>query len=51
MIDAAYRAESRRVLATLIRLLGGFELAEEAGGVVDNGAAAGDQVQPLGSRT
>ena len=30
MIDAVYRAESRRVLATLIRLLGGFELAEEA---------------------
>ena len=30
MIDAVYCAESRRVLATLIRLLGGFELAEEA---------------------
>jgi RNA polymerase sigma-70 factor, ECF subfamily len=29
-VDAIYRAESRRVLATLIRLLGGFELAEEA---------------------
>ncbi|WP_210185600.1 RNA polymerase sigma factor [Bauldia litoralis] len=29
-IEAIYRAESRRVLATLIRLLGGFELAEEA---------------------
>ena len=29
-MDAVYRAESRRVLATLIRLLGGFELAEEA---------------------
>jgi len=30
-VDAAYRAESRRVLATLIRLLGGdFDLAEEA---------------------
>jgi len=30
-IDAVYRAESRRVLATLIRLLNGdFELAEEA---------------------
>jgi RNA polymerase sigma-70 factor (ECF subfamily) len=28
--DAVYRAESRCVLATLIRLLGGFELAEEA---------------------
>ena len=30
MIDAVYRAESRRVLATLIRLLGDFDLAEEA---------------------
>jgi RNA polymerase sigma-70 factor (ECF subfamily) len=29
-VDAIYRSESRRVLATLIRLLGGFELAEEA---------------------
>ncbi|MET0379245.1 MAG: sigma-70 family RNA polymerase sigma factor, partial [Spongiibacteraceae bacterium] len=29
-IDALYRDESRRVLATLIRLLGDFELAEEA---------------------
>lgn len=29
-IDAIYRMESRAVLATLIRLLGGFELAEEA---------------------
>ncbi|MFZ1202344.1 MAG: RNA polymerase sigma factor [Desulfobacterales bacterium] len=29
-IDRVYRAESRRVLATLIRLLGDFELAEEA---------------------
>ena len=30
MLDAVYRAESRRVLATLIRLLGDFDLAEEA---------------------
>jgi RNA polymerase sigma-70 factor (ECF subfamily) len=30
IIDAVYRAESRRVLATLIRLLGDFDLAEEA---------------------
>jgi RNA polymerase sigma-70 factor (ECF subfamily) len=30
MVEALYRAESRRVLATLIRLLGDFELAEEA---------------------
>lgn len=29
-IDTLYRNESRRVLATLIRLLGDFELAEEA---------------------
>ena len=29
-IDSLYRRESRRVLATLIRLLGDFELAEEA---------------------
>ena len=29
-IESIYRAESRRVLATLIRLLGDFELAEEA---------------------
>lgn len=29
-VDDVYRAESRRVLATLIRLLGDFELAEEA---------------------
>ncbi|HET7470299.1 MAG TPA: RNA polymerase sigma factor [Gemmatimonadales bacterium] len=29
-VDAIYRADSRRVLATLIRLLGDFERAEEA---------------------
>ncbi|OLC71311.1 MAG: RNA polymerase subunit sigma-24 [Gemmatimonadetes bacterium 13_1_40CM_4_69_8] len=29
-VDAVYRSDSRRVLATLIRLLGDFELAEEA---------------------
>src|ERR1700746_3255684 len=29
-IAAVYRAESRRILATLIRLLGDFDLAEEA---------------------
>ena len=28
--DAVYRAESRRVFATLVRLLGDFDLAEEA---------------------
>jgi RNA polymerase sigma-70 factor, ECF subfamily len=30
MIDDIYRLESRRILATLIRLLGDFDLAEEA---------------------
>jgi RNA polymerase sigma-70 factor, ECF subfamily len=30
MVDEVYRSESRRVLATLIRLLGDFDLAEEA---------------------
>jgi RNA polymerase sigma-70 factor (ECF subfamily) len=29
-VESAFRAESRRVLATLIRLLGDFDLAEEA---------------------
>jgi len=29
-VDAVYQSESRRVLATLIRLLGDFDLAEEA---------------------
>ena len=29
-LEAAYRTQSRRVLATLIRLLGGFDRAEEA---------------------
>jgi RNA polymerase sigma-70 factor, ECF subfamily len=30
LVDAVYRSESRQVLATLIRLLGDFEAAEEA---------------------
>ena len=30
VVDAVYRGDSRRVLATLIRLLGDFDLAEEA---------------------
>jgi RNA polymerase sigma-70 factor, ECF subfamily len=30
ILEAAYRTKARRVLATLIRLLGGFEAAEEA---------------------
>jgi RNA polymerase sigma-70 factor (ECF subfamily) len=29
-VDAVYQSESRRVLATLIRLLGDFDVAEEA---------------------
>src|SRR3982751_333649 len=29
-IETVYRAESRRVFATLVRLLGDFDLAEEA---------------------
>src|SRR6476620_827790 len=29
-IDALYRADSRRVFATLVRILGDFDLAEEA---------------------
>src|SRR5499433_3016880 len=29
-VDAVYRAESRRVFATLVRLLGDFDVAEEA---------------------
>jgi RNA polymerase sigma-70 factor (ECF subfamily) len=29
-VDAVYRSESRRILATLIRLLGDFELADDA---------------------
>lgn len=40
-VDSVYRTESRRVLATLIRLLGDFELAEEA--VHDAFAAAIEQ--------
>ena len=30
MVDVVYRSDSRRVLATLIRVLGDFDLAEEA---------------------
>lgn len=40
-IEAVYRAESRRVLASLIRLLGGMEAAEEA--LHDAFAAAAQQ--------
>src|SRR3954468_3203884 len=30
IVDGVYRAESRRVFATLVRLLGDFDVAEEA---------------------
>src|SRR5438094_6537834 len=30
LLDDVYRSESRRILATLIRLLGDFDLAEDA---------------------
>ena len=30
IVDGIYRSESRRVFATLIRLLGDFDIAEEA---------------------
>jgi RNA polymerase sigma-70 factor (ECF subfamily) len=40
-LEAAYRNDARRVLATLIRLLGGFEAAEEA--LHEAFAAAADQ--------
>ncbi len=30
MVDAVYRSESRRIFATLVRLLGDFDLADEA---------------------
>ncbi|MEX0655067.1 MAG: RNA polymerase sigma factor [Phycisphaeraceae bacterium] len=42
-VDAIYRAESRRVFATLVRLLGDFDLAEEA--LHDAFAAALEQWQ------
>ncbi len=45
-IDAVYRAESRRVFATLIRLLGDFDLAEEA--MHEAFAAAVEQWQSSG---
>ncbi|NJM97142.1 MAG: RNA polymerase sigma factor [Phormidesmis sp. RL_2_1] len=41
LIDQLYRTESRRVFATLIRLLGSFDLAEEA--LHDAFAAAAEQ--------
>src|SRR6478672_10052262 len=42
-LDNVYRTDSRRVLATLIRLLGDFDLAEEA--LHDAFAAAVEQWQ------
>jgi RNA polymerase sigma-70 factor, ECF subfamily len=46
VVDIVYRAESRRVLATLIRLLGDFDLAEEA--LHDAFMTAVEQWQPDG---
>lgn len=45
-VDAIYRSESRRVLATLIRLLGDFDVAEEA--LHDAFAAAVEQWVEVG---
>jgi RNA polymerase sigma-70 factor (ECF subfamily) len=45
-VDEVYRAESRRVLATLIRVLGDFDLAEEA--LHDAFAAAVEQWPRVG---
>ncbi|AZZ95426.1 sigma-70 family RNA polymerase sigma factor [Hahella sp. KA22] len=45
-IEAVYRSESRRILATLIRLLGDFDLAEEA--MHEAFAAATDQWEQEG---
>ncbi len=45
-VDAVYKGESRRVLATLIRVLGDFDLAEEA--MHDAFAAAVEQWQQGG---
>ena len=42
-VDAIYRSDSRRVFATLIRLLGDFDLAEEA---VQNAFAAAVEQWP-----
>src|ERR1700683_828470 len=46
LVDAVYRSESRRVLATLIRLLGDFDRAEEA--MHDAFVAAVEQWQQQG---
>jgi RNA polymerase sigma-70 factor, ECF subfamily len=43
-VDAMYRSDSRRVLATLIRLLGDFDLAEEA---LHDGFAAAIETWPI----
>lgn len=50
-VDAVYRAEARRILATLIRLVGDFDLAEEAlqeafAAALTQWPAAGVPVQP-----
>jgi RNA polymerase sigma-70 factor, ECF subfamily len=43
-VDAMYRSDSRRVLATLIRLLGDFDLAEEA---LHDAFAAAIEIWPI----
>ena len=49
MVDTVYRSDSCRVLATLIRLLGDFDLAEEA--LHDAFAAAMEQWSREGKPT
>ena len=47
IVDSVYRAESRQVLATLIRLLGDFDAAEEAlHGVGHRPTVVGGVLQP-----
>jgi hypothetical protein len=46
LIESAYREHSRKVLATLIRLLGDFDLAEEALHDAFVAAAGGDAADP-----
>ena len=41
IVDEVYRSESRRVFATLVRLVGDFDLAEEAKRVRSQNIAAG----------
>ncbi len=47
LVDSLYRSDSRRILATLIHLLGDFDLAEEA---LQEGFAAAAQQWPVQGR-